>query len=85
MIKKERIMGSEVKFAFSSPLEAVRDFFGAVERPPATIPLFSREYRKFRSETTGKRGVKWEAIMSGAKKEQVGLQRAKERRKGSAW
>jgi len=73
--KKQRIMGAEIALSMT-PLGAIRDFFGAVEKQPSTIPLYSKKYREYRTEA-GKRGLPWKGISTGADKQRLSLKRIK--------
>lgn len=85
METKKKIEGAELSFALS-PIQALRDYFGAKEYHPQPIRLHSEEYREFRKKiVSAGRLTQWKSVQSGIEKEQVGLKRISERQKRSLW
>ena len=81
METKKKIEGAELSFALS-PIQALRDYFGAKEYHPQPIRLHSEEYREFRKKIVSSgRLEKWGGVETGIEKEQVGLKRIRESRK----
>jgi len=85
LVKKEQVEGSEITLALS-PLAFIKNFFGAIEREPEAIPLYSEGYRTFRKKIVSQgRALSWKSVTAGTVKEKAGLQRIAERRGRSAW
>ena len=77
--KKEKIMGAEMTFV-RDPVQAWQAFFDVKESQPKTIVMHTEQYRQYvKKQVIESRGIKWGAITTGAKKEQLFLRKIKER------
>lgn len=83
--KKAQIEGASLELSLS-PLQAIRDYFGAEEYQPQPIAMHSAEYRTFRKKIVSEgRLEKWGAVATGIEKERMSIERIRERRKREGW
>lgn len=72
-------MGAERTFA-RDPVQARQAYFGVKEQQPKTIVMHTEQYRQYvKKRVIESKGIKWGAITTGAKKEQLFLRKIKER------